>query len=326
MRFILVLLSAVLISGCGITIQPTNKKNQLNTFTNSLGMSFKQIEQDGIFYCVYETRLGDFEEFVNVTNYEVGNMKSSSCKGVPGGIAYFEDDNGKSWVDPGFPQNGNHPVVGVNKNDAIQFADWLTKKERKLGLIKEDEYYRLPTNSEFDKAIGINPLPKNASLKARQQSAEKELHQMQKDKSQNLPYSWGHYFPPTSLDGNYHDVEGKNFGKNIWGPAYEAAINRGRNDGYGCTAPVGSYKPQPNGLYDVSGNVSEIVENDGEQDANESSYFTRGGSYFFNWASQLLPENSEQKPNNFRVDNIGFRLVLDSKKLGNSRQSATNPQ
>ncbi|HEX5757186.1 MAG TPA: protein kinase [Arenimonas sp.] len=47
----------------------------------------------------------------------------------------------RSWTDPGFAQSGNHPVVCISANDAIDFADWLGRRD--------GQRYRLPTATEW---------------------------------------------------------------------------------------------------------------------------------------------------------------------------------
>jgi formylglycine-generating enzyme required for sulfatase activity len=47
-----------------------------------------------------------------------------------------------NWRNPGFPQAGDHPVVDVTWNDAIDFCKWLSKKEGAT--------YRLPTEAEWE--------------------------------------------------------------------------------------------------------------------------------------------------------------------------------
>ena len=47
----------------------------------------------------------------------------------------------RSWVDPGFAQDGNHPVVCVSFEDAKAYAQWLSQRT--------GEKYRLPTFAEW---------------------------------------------------------------------------------------------------------------------------------------------------------------------------------
>lgn len=47
----------------------------------------------------------------------------------------------RSWTDPGFAQSGTHPVVCVSAHDAIDFADWLGRRD--------GQRYRLPSATEW---------------------------------------------------------------------------------------------------------------------------------------------------------------------------------
>ena len=56
----------------------------------------------------------------------------------------FEQDPRYTWQNPGFEQTDDHPVVNVSWNDAMAFAEWLSRKEGKT--------YRLPTEAEWEYA------------------------------------------------------------------------------------------------------------------------------------------------------------------------------
>ena len=49
-----------------------------------------------------------------------------------------------SWQNTGFAQSDSHPVVNVSWNDAMEFCNWLSRKEGKT--------YRLPTEAEWEYA------------------------------------------------------------------------------------------------------------------------------------------------------------------------------
>ena len=56
---------------------------------------------------------------------------------------------------PGFDETPDDPVVMVSGNDTMSFCVWLSKRERNLGLLGPSDYYRLPTDMEWSKAVGL---------------------------------------------------------------------------------------------------------------------------------------------------------------------------
>jgi formylglycine-generating enzyme required for sulfatase activity len=92
-------------------------------------------------------------------------------------------------------------------------------------------------------------------------------------------------------------------------------------DGYANTAPVGSFKPNPWGLYDILGNVSEWVADcyvdnydtapkDGSavKTPNCTTRLGRGGSWVSN-PSVLRAASRISGPPDDRDDDVGFRLA-----------------
>ncbi|MBU1691069.1 MAG: formylglycine-generating enzyme family protein [Gammaproteobacteria bacterium] len=102
----------------------------------------------------YEVTVGQFRKFVEASGYK----PESEADGT-GGYGYnpdydpeksergdaFEGRNPKySWLNPGFKQGEDHPVVNVTWNDAVAMSKWLGEKEGKT--------YRLPTEAEWEYA------------------------------------------------------------------------------------------------------------------------------------------------------------------------------
>lgn len=122
------------------------------------------------------------------------------------------------WCKPEFPQGEDHPIVCVNWEEARRFCQWLS--------VKEGQEYRLPTDCEWDAAVGARKYP------------------------------WGNQWPPRDGSGNYADMA---FMKTTL-PEVAIAPARDLDDGASRTAPVGSYAPNRRGLYDLGGNVAEWCE------------------------------------------------------------------
>lgn len=129
------------------------------------------------------------------------------------------------------------PVARVSWEDAALFCNWLSRQEKLpvfyqirhgkvLGVHPEATGYRLPTEAEWEWAARTTP--DGATV--------------------NLP--WTGPFPPRGRVGNFADLSARALlGKRI--PGYE--------DGFAGSAPVGSYPPNLQGLYDLAGNVAEWV-------------------------------------------------------------------
>ncbi len=135
---------------------------------NSLGMRFAPVGH--IFFCLWPTRVQDFEAFVKATGY-----------------------TSTAWQDPGFKQGPDHPVVNVSWNDANQFCLWLTQKEHHEGILSASQTYRLPTDLEWSSAVGL-PTETGRTASAR---------------DMDIPnaYPWGTQWPPPPGAGNYTGEE-----------------------------------------------------------------------------------------------------------------------
>jgi formylglycine-generating enzyme required for sulfatase activity len=97
-----------------------------------------------------------------------------------------------SWRHPGFDQGLNHPAVGLSWDEAQAFCDWLTLRERRVGLINKADY-SLPTDVDWSLAIGLDSEPGNSP----------------REKSERIKslYPWGTTWPPPSGAGNFAGTE-----------------------------------------------------------------------------------------------------------------------
>jgi formylglycine-generating enzyme required for sulfatase activity len=251
-------------------------------WSNSLGMNFVPVsaEAKAIQAGVWPVRLSDFSAFIDATKYDAtGGMYSVGADGKRRQL-------GRTWKDPGFPQDPNHPVVGINIADAEAFCAWLTKSERDSGLLPAGWRYRLPTDEEWSRLAGLRG--EIAALTPEQRG----------EKSTDL-FPWGTNWPPPTRAGNYAGTEAGL-------PATETIA--GYADGFARTSPVGSFPVNAFGLYDVGGNVWQWCSDRFKTDTNWR--VVRGGSWL-TASRPLLRLGARQGYNpEFRHDDIGFRAVL----------------
>jgi formylglycine-generating enzyme required for sulfatase activity len=134
----------------------------------------------------------------------------------------FKRDKAFSWESTGFLQDDNHPVVGVSFVDVTAYCAWLSEKEGKT--------YRLPTEAEWEYACRART---------------------------STWFSFGD--KPLNVIEDYANLGDVSFNEKY--PAHldsqRVFANDDRADGHVFTAPVGSFKPNRWGLYDMHGNVWE---------------------------------------------------------------------
>nr|VFK80745.1 MAG: Formylglycine-generating enzyme, required for sulfatase activity, contains SUMF1/FGE domain [Candidatus Kentron sp. SD] len=174
------------------------------------------------------------------------------------------------------------PVINVDWNDAVAYAQWLSRKTGRQ--------YRLPTEAEWEYA-------------ARAGSAG--------------TYFWGDD-PQSACDyANVYDVSAKKEHNYYW---------RGLpcNDGQKNTAPVGSYKPNAFGLFDMIGNAREWTadcwrargkarEHGAPSQATDAACswrVTRGGAWH-SQAEHLQSAHRSKLTVHGRINSVGFRLAED---------------
>jgi len=166
---------------------------------------------------------------------------------------------------------GRRPVINVDWNKALTYAEWLSKQTGKQ--------YRLPTEAEWEYAARAGT---------------------------TTPFWAGRCV--TTDQANYL---GYGYGSPDCGA--KTGVDRQK------TLPVGSFKPNPWGLYDTMGNVWEWTCSayDEKYDGAEAKcskqvradpLAARGGSWYSRPARLRSAFRAKDVPS-YRSDNQGFRLV-----------------
>ena len=197
----------------------------------------------------------------------------------------FRIGYGASFRSVGFSQTDVHPVVCVSWNDAVEFCRWLGNREGKC--------YRLPTEAEWEYACRADT---------------------------DTIYQWGNRFEDGAGWCNVADLTAKEEFSKIFNPS----ILFPWYDEYIYTAPVGQFRANAFGLYDMHGNVLEFCSDWYSEDyykvsrlrnpigpANGELRVLRGGS----WSSNPRGCSSSKRyrdRSTIRCSNLGFRIVLDS--------------
>jgi len=257
------------------TLQPQIGK----PWVNSLEMSFMPLGNGHM--SVFKVRVRDFAAFVAATNYDAeGGMYSWQTDGFK--------EHAHSWKNPGFPQTPEHPVVGISWEDANKFCEWLTQKERSEGTLSSSQAYRLPTDREWDAAVG---LPEDGGIVPEERSA----------KIKGV-FPWGTTFPPPSDDHNYAGAESKVNVPDNW-----PTIAHFR-DPFARTRPSLDLKPNAQGFCDLGGDAWEWC--DDRYNARMNWRVLRGGSWATSREEEMLSSFRQKYDPNFRHDDVGFRCVL----------------
>ncbi len=132
----------------------------------------------------------------------------------------------------------DQPVVGIGWEEAALYCNWLSKQD---GL---PAFYR----TEFGKVVGVDPTAIGYRLPTEAEWAWAARQTGGNDGSFRFP--WGNDLPPPDRHGNYADRSASHLvGRVIFG----------YNDNHIVAAPVGTFAPDTLGIYDLSGNVAEWV-------------------------------------------------------------------
>ena len=261
-------------------------------------MQFVPAGTPNVLFCIWDVRVKDYQAFVDATHPDVSHgiyVTKETIDENGGCLITFEHDPSASWKNPGFdhPQTPNDPVVGVSWNDAQAFCQWLTQKERAEKKIASYLEYRLPTDAEWTAAVGKSKYP------------------------------WGDQWPPPDHAGNYCDQA---FAAGLPGAGWSSILLPG-NDGFAHTSPVGSFRANAYGLYDMGGNVWQWCEDwyhssmnsedvrqtlpsSGDDAGGDTYRVMRGGSWAEKTPEHMLSACRSYDAPEAGFSDRGFRVVI----------------
>ncbi len=174
---------------------------------------------------------------------------------------------------------GTQPVVYVDHTDATKYAAWLASRE-------PGRIYSLPTEAQWERAA----------------RAGRSRSRFYWGNAESEAYRYANAYAPVTT---------KELGSS------RTVLPRG--DGHRVASPVGSYRPNGYGLYDVLGNAWEWCSDgwepypsgdarDPKGDASSGTRVLRGGSWSFLRADVRLADRARYVPT-YAVNVIGFRVV-----------------
>ena len=235
----------------------------------------------------YAITRDQYEQFVKTT----GRLYDNGCNVESSDGKEFIPNPALSFQSPGFRQDGRHPVVCVNWDDAHAYVKWLSEKTGKP--------YRLLTEAEREYVTRAGT---------------------------SSPYWWGdtarpeqaNYYLEQSGSDPMESTKAKlaSVGNKVGALSAVPSPAKG-------TVPVHLYLPNPWGLFQVHGNVAEWVEDCWNRSymgapANSAAVTTgncdrrvlRGGSWNYR-ATDLRSAYREFAPKDARYAHVGFRVARD---------------
>jgi formylglycine-generating enzyme required for sulfatase activity len=114
-------------------------------------------------------------------------------------------------------------------------------------------------------------------------------------------FPWGDDWPPPKGAGNFA-------GEELRASVTNHAVIFGYNDGHAFTSPVGSFKPNNLGIYDLAGNAWEFCA-DGPDNAPNARWMM-GGSWENAGKDQFEISTRQRGDGARRFAHRGFRCVL----------------
>ena len=228
--------------------------------------------------------VGQFREFVRASGYVPDSVKLD-------GASVYDEQSGALRDDPRATWQDDYAGHRAGENLPVVNISWGDAKAYADWLSQRTgKVYRLPSEAEFEYALRGGTTTR---------------------------YWWGDGTPTRPVENLTGSGDRSHIGRR-WSHAF-----RGYSDGYWGPAPVMTFAPNPFGLYDIDGNVSQWAQDcwhesyvsaptDGSGWLNPgcSTHVVRGGS----WGSSPEQVNSayrEGADGSMRSGRVGFRVLRE---------------
>ncbi|MEW6690465.1 MAG: SUMF1/EgtB/PvdO family nonheme iron enzyme [Pseudomonadota bacterium] len=258
-----------------------------------------------------EVTRGQFASFVKASGY--AGFEGKGCAVLQHADLQWVFERERSWQDPGFEQDEDHPVVCVSWEDAKAYVDWLAARTGKK--------YRLLSEAEWEYAAragsrATRPWGEDEKTACRYANVWDESYA----KLKGLPASTAQaYRPEVSIGGI--GIKDMSVASPRGGLGHWYRRNHWCSDGYAMTAPGGKLEANPFGLHDMIGNAWEWVADclnssysgaptDGSAWASGSCdrRTARGGSWTSN-DDQARSAVRQFRSASYRRADLGFRIA-----------------
>lgn len=254
-------------------------KNESNVEINDFKKNFSKVKND-LFVCKYEVSNVEYRNFLS--DLKNSNKDESYQNYLPDTLCWKDKldvtKNTEPFVEYYFryPSYDNYPVVGVSYESALKYCDWLTENYNQSDRRKfKKVLFKLLTKDEWTFAANKGDTSKVYTWGS---------GYIQNNRKQDLCNYRRIDYKYDSATKKYLEIEKTDIQKSLE-----------RNK---ITTTVNAYYPNSFGLYNMCGNVAEMIEEKG---------IAKGGSY--NDPAYKVTISSEVKFTKPQAD-IGFRVAM----------------
>ena len=254
-------------------------KNESNVEINDFKKNFLKVKND-LFVCKYEVSNVEYRNFLS--DLKNSNKDESYQNYLPDTLCWKDKldvtKNTEPFVEYYFryPSYDNYPVVGVSYESALKYCNWLTESYNQSHRRKYKKvFFKLLTKDEWTFAANKGDTSKVYTWGS---------GYIQNNRKQDLCNYRRIDYKYDSATKKYLEIEKTDIQKSLE-----------RNK---ITTSVNAYYPNSFGLYNMCGNVAEMIEEKG---------IAKGGSY--NDPAYKVTISSEVKFTKPQAD-IGFRVAM----------------